>query len=214
MPLAGPAPARRRLLSSEQAIVNAAAHAHGISPATLWGVFGTESSFGTNEGPSSAGAEGPFQFLPSTASHYGFNPATAPFSVQANAAAKYLHDLGANSDPSSQSTQAALNSYSGGGGQTYINSVLHFGSAGAAENTYNSSQGLTTTSLAGPFSSIGDALKAIAGFFAMVSSKAYWLRMGEILIGVVLVYMGLHALTGQGPSAETLAKGAATAIVK
>src|SRR5579859_423738 len=55
-----------------KAIIAGAAQKYGIDPATLWGVYGTESGFGKNLGPSSAGAV--FQFEPSTAQSLGVNP--------------------------------------------------------------------------------------------------------------------------------------------
>ena len=100
---------------------------YGLSPQTLWGVYGTESSFGTDLSTSSAGAEGPFQFLPSTWATYGGGGNIMNFSDSLVAAAKLLKGLGANSDPSSSATAAALNHYSGGGGGDYISKVLHFG---------------------------------------------------------------------------------------
>lgn len=78
----------REPTSSERRIIEAAANRHGIDAALLWGVYGAESGFGTNTGPSSAGAQGPFQFMPATARQYGINPHN--FRQAANAAAKYL----------------------------------------------------------------------------------------------------------------------------
>ena len=91
--------------------------------------------------------------------------------------------------------------------------VMPTGAFGPAGGTGSASANIPP-SVPSPLGSIGDALKAISSFFVMISSKAYWLRMGEILIGAVLVYMGLHSLTGMGPSPETMATTAATAIVK
>ena len=55
-------------------IITGAAKQYGIDPAILYGLYGTESGYGTNTGPSSAGAVGPFQFMPKTASGMGVNP--------------------------------------------------------------------------------------------------------------------------------------------
>ena len=57
-------------------------------PDLLWGVYGQESDYGRNLGPSSAGARGPFQFMPATARAYGIDPMN--FTQAAAAAAKYL----------------------------------------------------------------------------------------------------------------------------
>lgn len=57
-------------------------------PDLLWGVYGQESNYGRNLGPSSAGARGPFQFMPATARQYGIDPMN--FAQAARAAAQYL----------------------------------------------------------------------------------------------------------------------------
>lgn len=113
-------------------LVAQAAKQQGLSPLTLWGVYGWESNFGQGEGPSYAGAEGPFQFLPSTGAEYGLNSSTIwDFQDSLTAAARYLKSLGANSDPSSPQTLAALNGYNGNKGgasqTTYTQHVIALG---------------------------------------------------------------------------------------
>jgi hypothetical protein len=65
-----------------------AAKDFGISPAILWGVYGAETNFGQIKSNSSAGAQGPFQFMPATARAYGVNPHN--FFSAVRGAAKYL----------------------------------------------------------------------------------------------------------------------------
>jgi hypothetical protein len=74
--------------SSDKAIITEAASRYGVRPDVLWGLYGEESSFGKNPSTSSAGAVGPFQFLPSTARSMGVNP--NDFRSAAFGAAKYL----------------------------------------------------------------------------------------------------------------------------
>jgi membrane-bound lytic murein transglycosylase B len=88
-------------------IYNRAATAYGLGPqgpAVLASINGIESAFGTNMGPSSAGAVGWMQFLPSTWETYGvdangdgvsdpYNPEDAIF-----AAARYLNAAGMPAD--------------------------------------------------------------------------------------------------------------------
>lgn len=70
---------------------------YGIPNAILKGVFGMETAFGANVKTSSAGAEGPFQFIRSTAQQYGYpytnSPTIGQFQQQADSAAHYLSDL-------------------------------------------------------------------------------------------------------------------------
>lgn len=73
----------------------------------LAGIMDTESSFGTNNSTSSAGAEGPMQFEPGTWATEGVAAPghTGPPNIQDPAdaiysAAHYLHDLGLTADPS------------------------------------------------------------------------------------------------------------------
>jgi hypothetical protein len=103
-------PAARRLAPLA---VQASRSVKGAVPASvLLALSGQESDFGRNQGPSSAGAQGVTQFIPSTRQsfidQYGVDPwknAKSGF----KASALYLRDLGFKSDP-----QGALSSYSGG----------------------------------------------------------------------------------------------------
>lgn len=73
---------------NDKQIITQAAQRYGVDPKILWGLYGTESSFGHNPSRSSAGAVGPFQFLPSTAKGMGVDPYN--FKSAAFGAARYL----------------------------------------------------------------------------------------------------------------------------
>lgn len=87
--------------SSDQfPFIEAIATKFGISPHTLWGIYGTETSYGGNISTSSTGAKGAFQFMPETAKAYGLSPKdlsnkpnAAQFQRQAEAAARYIQAL-------------------------------------------------------------------------------------------------------------------------
>lgn len=186
--------------------VERVALATGVSPQTLWGVYGAESGYGTNEGPSSAGAAGPFQFLPSTGAKYGLTPTTiTSFGPSLTAAAKYLKSLGANSDPRSSQTVAALNAYNGNKGGTtltsYVTSVLQRGSV-APKSVLATVLG-PNNPIAYKLDPIGDSLtNAIEAPFKAISSIAdaiswvfsNWLRIFEFVGGVIMVVYGVILL--------------------
>lgn len=66
--------------------------AHGLPRGLLWSVYGAESSFGANRSDSKAGARGPFQLMPGTASDLGVvNP--YDLGEASEGAGKYLEQL-------------------------------------------------------------------------------------------------------------------------
>lgn len=112
--------------SGQKGVVYSAAKKFGIPPHVLWGVYGTETAFGTNTNTSSAGAQGPFQFLPSTADSYikGGRANIHNFKLAAEGAARYLRALGGHKD-----IVQALNNYNGNRGgsnpnTSYVQSVM------------------------------------------------------------------------------------------
>ena len=124
---------------AQSAIATVAAK-YGLSPQTLMGVYGTETGYGSNQNTSSAGAVGPFQFLPSTGATYGLNASNIKqFGPELIAAAEYLKGLGANNNPQSAQTIAALNRYNGISQNSaltgYSNTVLAKGGTTAAAPT-------------------------------------------------------------------------------
>lgn len=126
------APYKPGYQAQEARAIQVAAQKWHINPVLLWGVYGAETAHGSDIKTSSAGARGPFQFLPSTAREYGYplgvneNGVTnmKAFSAQADAAARYLAsllpggkgELGLKPGPTwSAAWNKALLAYSGGG---------------------------------------------------------------------------------------------------
>jgi hypothetical protein len=104
-----------------RAVVTQAAQSHGIDPAILWGVLGTETNYGEDDKTSSAGAQGYFQLEPATARSLGVkNP--NDFAEAANGAAKYLAEY------KSRGVGGMLSAYNAGpaGGYQagYVNETL------------------------------------------------------------------------------------------
>lgn len=169
----------------ESAIVQAAAVRWKISPQTLWGVYGTETSFGRNVRRSSAGAEGPFQFIPGTAKSYGVD--VTDFTSSAYGAAHYLHDLGADSDPNSDATAAALNKYSGGGGATYVTNVKkNGGGIDKIAGVVPDPAGVVKQAVA-----TATSIPKFLGKLDVVFDPDWWLRVGLILGGIVALAAGI-----------------------
>lgn len=83
--------------SNQYPYVSGVARRFGLDPNTLWGVYGTETTYGKNISTSSAGAMGAFQFIPETAKTYGYpltnHPNQRQFEAQTEAAARYLSVL-------------------------------------------------------------------------------------------------------------------------
>jgi soluble lytic murein transglycosylase-like protein len=204
--------------SQQLAVIKAAAARWHIDWHTLLGVYGTESGYGKNEGPSSAGALGPFQFEPATAKHYGLtNP--WDFTTSTNAAARYLHDLGADGNINSDKTKKALNAYSGGGGDSYVTKVrtlsegLH--AAINPNDPFNPSAPVDATVGAAKKAAgaIEDAAQVPGKFLNLLTNPQTWLRLVEILIGVALLLMGLKSFTGGAiDPVGVVAHGAARAV--
>lgn len=167
-------------------VVADAAKAHGVDPAVLLGVWGMETGFGSNVKTSSAGAIGDFQFLPSTAHGRGYpltnTPTSAQFAQQANAAAAYIAEL---TKAHGGDVNAALQAYSGGG-------------YGLAEvQAKAKGHDAAPTSVVGKTAkAISDTLSVPAQFLAFLTSAETWIRMGEAISGLVLIYFGLKQLTG------------------
>jgi hypothetical protein len=157
-------------VDSQQAITLAAAQKYNVSPQTLWGIYGTESAFGTDPATSSAGAQGPMQFEPATWAQYGGGRSVQAFDAAMPAAAKYLHDLGADTNPTSAATIAAVNAYNGNGGgsnpntayfQSVISKATQFAYGGANAVTSGSVSAAQSASGSGGGSSLGSPLDVL-----------------------------------------------------
>ena len=73
-------------------VLSALEKKYKLPPGILMGIYGTESAYGKNAGLSSAGALGPFQFMPKTAKEYGITN-RADFAQESVGAARKMADL-------------------------------------------------------------------------------------------------------------------------
>lgn len=54
---------------------------------------------------------------------------------------------------------------------------------------------------------------ATVAFLSMLTDIKFWIRAGEALAALILIYMGLHSLTGQGPGVSDVAANAVKAPI-
>ena len=102
---ATPLPSNKEQMS----IIKNTALKYNVPPEILAGVYGAETAYGRhNTMVSSAGAQGPFQFMPATARQYGINP--WDFNQASDGAARYL----ANSYKKTGNWEDAIASYNAG----------------------------------------------------------------------------------------------------
>lgn len=158
----------------------------------MMGVYGKETAFGTNVRTSSAGAVGPYQFLPSTAAAYHYpltnNPNKEQFRQQADAAAHYLSDL----YKQYHSWDAALRHYSGGGyGEQDVRDTS--GTFGAGGYNDDGSKKSAAKQAGEKVDSMGKFL----GKFSIIFKSGFWLRVGLIVGGLALLGFGVAMIGKQ-----------------
>jgi hypothetical protein len=219
-------------MASQESIVTAAGKKHGVPPNLLWGVYGVETSHGSNISTSSAGAKGAFQFIESTAHSYGYPYTNAhdekTFTAQADVAAKYLSDLYREHG----SWDAAIKAYSGGGygyqqakaqgkmsskGSTLFSDVFGF-ELFPGETEWDKkaqaavgnppSPGEVVSGVESVVTGLTNTVDSTGKFLKAITEPETWLRVAEGVGGMVLLAMGLKTLTRGSGTAGPLAEGA------
>ena len=179
--------------------IASAASKYNVPINILVGVYGQETSFGSDVTTSSAGAVGPFQFIPSTASSYAYpltnTPTAAQFQQQADAAAHLLSDLYKRTG----SWDSALHSYSGGGyGLSQVTAQAN--KAPSWLQGILNSTGFTTTPLDVPAQTVASAitspLQAVEAIFTWITTPAHWLKVFEAIAGAIAIFLAIKSLTG------------------
>lgn len=220
-------------MASQESIVTAAGKKHGVPPNLLWGVYGVETSHGSNITTSSAGAKGAFQFIAPTAAQYGYPYTNAhdekTFAAQADVAAKYLADLYREHG----SWDGAIKAYSGGGygyQQAKAQGKMSSGKTSTlftdifgfelipGETSWDKKAQAAVGNPPSPGEVVGGVESAVSGVTGAVSTTAdilkaltepeTWLRVAEGVGGMVLLAMGLKTLTRGSGTAGPLAEGA------
>lgn len=177
--------------------VSDAAKKWGVPEEILDGVFGIETDFGANSATSSAGAVGYFQFLPSTARMYGYpltnSPNAKQAAQQADSAAHYLHDLYVASHVAgAPGWDKALREYSGGGyGLNDVQAKAGTGGiSGALKSAADAVPGVKTAADA-----VTSTSSAVTGLYNLFTDVNTWVRLGEAVFGIALIFFGLRELT-------------------
>jgi soluble lytic murein transglycosylase-like protein len=156
----------------------AAGQAYNIPPEVLAGVADVETGIGSNRGPSTAGAIGLMQFLPTTAASLGINPLNDRQAIFGTA--KYLNQLGYQ-----KNARLALGKYNGGPGNPqlgYADQVL------AQAKRLAPQLGGKAQDVAAPSSGSGGS----GGFWdSIVKGTVYVAFLGG---GAFLGYLGLRQL--------------------
>lgn len=189
--------------------IEQAAKATGLPQAVVAAQNYTESAYGTNEGPSSAGALGPWQFEPSTYTGLGYNTSTIDSWSQSTQA--YIKLMNENLKQYNGNVRDALAAYNAGSGDIsagygYADSILAMAGnstsltvAPASTSSSGSSSGGT-----GGGGILGDiwAGTGIPSFFSDADTfvnkvmwllePSSWLRIGAFLVGVALLLFALH----------------------
>ena len=191
-------------------------------------VVEAQSSLESGDNPSatsSAGAEGYWQFLPSTYNQYAAQ-AGVPQGTEYNVADEtkvYIAYMNALLKQEGGSIYKALEAYNAGPGNLaagagYANRIMSdagvpvSATAGTASATLASSiQPAQTTgivnSILGPLDPatwISDLGKAVMSVFGLSSIKDMMQRLGLILFGVALILVGIRILTGGSSGKQTI----------
>lgn len=164
-----------------------------------------ESGYGTNLGPSSAGAEGPWQFEPSTYTGLGFSIGTInDWSDSTAAYIKYMNQLLAEEGGNVRDALAAYNAgpANKSAGYGYADSILsQAGQSGSI--TVASGQSDTGASL-NPLSGISGLISSVTEIASVfkdldtiildILNPSFWLRIGAFLAGVFFLFVGIWCL--------------------
>lgn len=209
---------------------NAAGALYGVSPAILLSIAEIESSFGANTGPSSAGAQGPMQFLPSTWALPGIGNGGDINDVHDAmfAAARYLKKSGyKSSDPAAVRKSIFAYNHS----DSYVNSVIEgakkygykpgrlVGTIGTGSSPTSTDVPLLPDAVAGPVNAAADGLELAGKVVSAIFDPSTYLRLGKGFLGYTLITVGTGALVFivanrvSGGQAGENVKGAVSTVV-
>jgi hypothetical protein len=156
----------------------------------------TESDYGQNQGPSSAGAEGPWQFLPSTFAGLGFSSGITNWSTSTQAYIKYMNQLLKEENGNVRNALAAYNAGPGNlsAGYGYADSILSL--ANESKSLTTTTQASTTADVSGlggilsipsDITSFFDDANKFVTALMWIAQPGSWLRIGAFMVAIVLL---------------------------
>jgi len=187
----------------------------GFDSQYLEGIYGAETNYGKDIKTSSAGAFGPFQLLPQTASAYGCAkkyqvnyPDQISFLWQAYAAANYLHYLfklkggdGKWGNRSDASNANAISSYNAGPNGAYQASYVSTVYSKGGQNPWTDPGNPLSNFLGGGFNFLtpggsvqAQAINTVGGGISWLTDPSHLLRLGKILFGGILILILIHEI--------------------
>lgn len=79
-------------------------------------------------------------------------------------------------------------------------------------------KGLKKTPVVGPVASAVDStetgINAVGDFFKILVEPDLWVRVGEVLAGIILLTVGLHSMLNGNTAYDTTRQGAALGVAK
>jgi hypothetical protein len=164
-----------------------------INPAYLWGIYGTETSYGSRIAVSSTGARGPFQFEPATAKQYGYPLGVnelgitdwGAFQRQADAAAHFLYNhMQGPYAPGTSRIRKAVEAYNPGEASYYAKVIEHAKSFPSAEGLEASNQKIVdeANQPSSKKSIVQEVFEDLAAFAGMFALQAILLLAGAVLV--------------------------------
>jgi hypothetical protein len=161
--------------------------------APLMAAIALAESSGNPSAHNPSGASGLWQILGNPVPGNAFDPLTNA----RMAVAKYKSQgLGAWTTYTSGAYKPFLPSTSSGGGGI-AGSLTNVGIPVGAIGSVASGIGSAVSGVGSAVSSAASVGQSVGQIASLVTSTDFWLRIGEFILGILALYLGLHALTGQ-----------------
>ncbi len=172
-----------------------------------------ETGYGANQGPSSAGAEGPWQFEPSTWASGGYSGSITSWADSTKAYISFMNSLLKQENGNVENALAAYNAGPGNiqAGMGYAQGIIAAAGGGAPSTDTGGSGGSGSggsgsggTNLLGDVAGLGQIVSGIGSMvkdfdnmstaFGHMIDPSFWLRIGAFFAGVTLLIAAIYTL--------------------